>query len=210
MIPKIFHHVWIGPNPLPKQEKEWIQSWKDKHPNYEFFLWNNDTIKNLSIPDNCVSAIKHLDGLYACQADIVRYIAVHQFGGIYVDTDIECFKSIDELMSDNLEFIGLRPHGGNWMTNAFFGACKDSQILSSVVSNISPEKNPVRNPYGPTYLTRHVGRYFNYDRSLPIDKLRNERGHVLSPTFWSKKDPYCKHYFKASWLRKEIRNDRNK
>lgn len=205
MIPKIMHHVWVGPDPLPDQEKFFINSWKDLHPDWKFIFWNNDSIKNLDINDDCSQAIQDAGNLYACQADVIRYIAVNTFGGIYIDTDIECFRNIDELIDNEIEFLGLRPHSGNWITNAFFGAIKNSEVLNSVISNIFCQKNNQKNPYGPVFLTRHVRRKFNFKKNQKINESTSSKCSVLnSIEFWNQKskNPYCRHLFKGSWRKK--------
>ena len=144
--------------------------------------------------------MKSAGSLYACQADIIRYVAVQKLGGIYVDTDVECYRNINDLLTDTLEFIGLRPHGGNWMTNAFFGSKANSQVLKKVINNIRGGLNRVKNPYGPTYLTRHVRRHFDFVTGV-VDQVKRDDVKVLPSEFWGhkNKDAYCKHYFKASW-----------
>ena len=37
MIPKIIHQIWIGPKPAPTNL---MNSWKNKHPDFEYILWN--------------------------------------------------------------------------------------------------------------------------------------------------------------------------
>ena len=98
MIPKILHQVWVGPNPIPEEEKEYIKTWKKYHPNWEYMIWNNDNLSILQLPPNCIEAFNASNGVYACQADIVRYVAVLKYGGVYIDTDIECYKPIDDLI----------------------------------------------------------------------------------------------------------------
>ena len=39
--------------------------------------------------------------LYAQKADIARYEVVHRFGGVYLDTDMECLRPLDDLISDH-------------------------------------------------------------------------------------------------------------
>tara|TARA_R100001163_G_C5052750_1_gene189369 strand:+ start:1101 stop:1712 length:612 start_codon:yes stop_codon:yes gene_type:complete len=201
MIPKIIHHVWVGPNPLPEQEQSFIDSWKKYHPDYDFVMWNDNNINSLNLNNNCLYAIKSAGSLYACQADIVRYVAIQKLGGIYIDTDVECYRNINDLLTDKLDFIGLRPHRGNWMTNAFFGSKANSEVLKIVISNIGGIKaSRDRNPYGPMYLTKHVRRHFNFTTGA-VDQVKRDDVKVLPFKFWSDKheDAYCKHYFKASW-----------
>tara|TARA_B100000131_G_scaffold308653_1_gene338247 strand:- start:168 stop:785 length:618 start_codon:yes stop_codon:yes gene_type:complete len=199
-IPKIMHHVWLGPNALPKPEQSYIDSWKEHHKDYDFMIWHDKDIKSLNLNENCLEAMKKAEPFYACQADIIRYIVIQKFGGIYIDTDVQCYRNIDDLLTEKLEFIGLRPHRGNWMTNAFFGSEENSEMLKIVIKNITGVQHRVRNPYGPTYLTKNVRRYFNFMQG-EVDHVKKDNVKILPCSFWGhkNKDAYCKHYFKASW-----------
>ena len=162
-------------------------------------FWNDNNINKLDINEKCISAIKNAGTMYACKADIVRYIAVHTYGGFYIDTDVECYRSIDNILSSEIEFIGLRPHGGNWITNAFFASEANSEILSKVISGIHERKCIAKNPYGPTYLTRKLVEHLKHKGA--VDSINSRYVKILSPEFWSNKNEkaYCKHYFRASW-----------
>ena len=93
MIPRIIHQVWVGGLDIPKSEIKWMETWKQKHPSWKFMMWNDDNISELEMPTNCIEAYNNLEGLYALQADVVRYNAVFRHGGFYIDTDVECFKT---------------------------------------------------------------------------------------------------------------------
>lgn len=200
LIPKIIHHVWLGPKPVPDQEQKFIESWEKLHPDYDFIMWNDSNIDRLEINDTCRKAMENAGRMYACQADIVRYIAINKLGGVYIDTDVECYKNIDNLLTENLTFMALRPHAGNWVTNAFFASTPNHAILNSVINNITDEKYRVKNPYGPVYLTRHLRSYLNYKEG-EIHEVVCEDAKVLHFDFWSvnNKEAYCRHYFRASW-----------
>ena len=40
MIPKVIHYCWFGGNPLPKELQDYIDTWKEKCPDYEIKCWN--------------------------------------------------------------------------------------------------------------------------------------------------------------------------
>ena len=50
MIPKIFHHVWVGSNPMPEKEIKYIESFRRHHPDWEFMFWIEDNISTLQMP----------------------------------------------------------------------------------------------------------------------------------------------------------------
>lgn len=41
--------------------------------------------------------------------DMIRYMILYCHGGVYVDLDIECFKSIDPLVENKSFFLGMEP-----------------------------------------------------------------------------------------------------
>jgi mannosyltransferase OCH1-like enzyme len=87
VIPRIIHQIWLGPLTPPSKA---LDSWKKKHPNWEYRLWTEDNLPNLKnqhafdVSDN-----------YPQKADILRYELLEQFGGVYVDADVHCIKPVD-------------------------------------------------------------------------------------------------------------------
>lgn len=41
-IPKKLGHIWIGPKQQPSQ---WMQSWIDRHPDWDYTLYDNDFLR---------------------------------------------------------------------------------------------------------------------------------------------------------------------
>ena len=93
MIPKRIHYVWVG-GKLPDAQRGYIDSWRATNPDYELVLWNEDNI------DFSVDLVRrsYEERKWAKVADIVRLTAVHQQGGVYLDTDIQLYKSLDPLL----------------------------------------------------------------------------------------------------------------
>ena len=96
MIPKIIHYCWFGGNPIPEQNKKCIESWKKYCPDYEIKEWNEN---NFDI--NCCDYVREAyeAGKWAFVSDFVRIWALHEFGGIYMDTDVEVIKNLDTFLS---------------------------------------------------------------------------------------------------------------
>lgn len=96
MIPKIIHCVWFGGKPMPEKEKMCIESWEKMMPDYEIMIWNET---NFDV--NKVRYVKEAYVLkkYAFVSDYVRLWALYNYGGIYLDTDVEVIKPLDDLLS---------------------------------------------------------------------------------------------------------------
>lgn len=92
-IPKKIHQIWLG-SPLPEGYKQWANSWKKMHPDYEYKLWTDEDVKSLNLPNKkAYNDIKNPGP----KSDILRYHILNKFGGIYIDTDFECLQSFHTL-----------------------------------------------------------------------------------------------------------------
>jgi mannosyltransferase OCH1-like enzyme len=96
MIPKIIHYCWFGNGQMPDLALKCIASWKKYLPEYEMKLWNED---NFDI--NSVIYVKeaYVAKKYAFVTDYVRLFALYYEGGIYMDTDVEIIKPLDNLLN---------------------------------------------------------------------------------------------------------------
>lgn len=95
MIPKKIHYCWFGRGQMPELAVKCINSWKKHLPDYELILWNED---NFDI--NCNQYVKEAyeSKKYAFVTDYVRLYALYHHGGIYMDTDVEVLKSLNEFL----------------------------------------------------------------------------------------------------------------
>src|SRR4051794_36036393 len=128
MIPRIFHHIWPGSDPMPKEVERLRNTWRDHHPEWELRLWgvaDLHSLDNQSLFDRAPS--------YAQKADIARYEVVRRCGGVYLDTDMECLRPIDELLSDDLAFFAGREASGS-VNISMFGATPGHPLLGEVVA----------------------------------------------------------------------------
>jgi mannosyltransferase OCH1-like enzyme len=207
MIPKILHFVWLG-SVIPDEEKKYINSWKKYNPDFHIMIWNDENFLDLNISEPSLKAIKAGEGIYAYQADIIRYHAIYKYGGFYIDTDIECHKPIPHSFL-NFEMIFLRPRNEiNWITNAFFGALPNNLFFKILIENITPKPvNTVKKLkgylFGPSFFTNILYIFLKKSKSEKVLNLSNKQIHVLDYDFWSPKNKNrnCTHFFKASWLK---------
>lgn len=95
MIPKVIHYCWFGRGKMPALAIRCISSWKEYLPDYELRLWNEDTFDITSVPyvKEAYEARK-----FAFVTDYIRLYAIYYFGGIYLDTDVELLKNLDNLL----------------------------------------------------------------------------------------------------------------
>ena len=98
MIPKKIHYCWFGKNPLPEQTKQYIETWKKYCHDYEIIEWNED---NFDINQNQYCKEAYEAKKWAFVSDYVRLKVLYDNGGIYMDTDIEVIKPLDDLLQYN-------------------------------------------------------------------------------------------------------------
>ncbi len=121
MIPKIIHYCWFGPKPLPKVVKQCVATWHKHMPDYEYMLWNED---NSPMEHPFVKSAYEAKK-YAFVADYVRFWALYNYGGVYLDTDMYVLKSFDDLLSDDF-FAGWETADGSSADTAPVGTTDSS------------------------------------------------------------------------------------
>lgn len=96
MIPKTIHYCWFGHGQMPELALKCIESWHKFMPDYEYKLWNEDNFDVNSMP---YTKEAYESRKFAFVTDVVRLYALYHEGGIYMDTDVEILKPLDDLLS---------------------------------------------------------------------------------------------------------------
>ncbi|MEG0035003.1 MAG: capsular polysaccharide synthesis protein, partial [Bacilli bacterium] len=81
MIPKIIHYCWFGKKDIPEPLQHYITGWKEKCPDWEIKLWNED---NFDINSHPFTKKAYEEKKYAFVSDYVRALALCEFGGVYL------------------------------------------------------------------------------------------------------------------------------
>lgn len=124
MIPKIIHYCWFGGSPLPKDVQKCIESWRKYCPDFEIIEWNE---KNFDYTQYRFSNEAYKVKEWAFVSDVARLHAVYEYGGIYLDTDVEVIKSLDNLLHLS-GFVGAEDMY-DINTGVGFGAEKGHKII---------------------------------------------------------------------------------
>jgi mannosyltransferase OCH1-like enzyme len=103
MIPKVIHYCWFGRNPLPASALRCIESWKRYLPGYEIVEWNEDNFDVREIP---YVAQAYDAGKYAFVSDYARFWVLHNYGGLYFDTDVEVVAPMDDILESG-PYMGM-------------------------------------------------------------------------------------------------------
>ena len=123
MIPKIIHCIWFGKGEMNERAKLCIESWKRVMPDYEIKIW---TEEDLGTEINDFMKQSYNAKKYAYTADVARLWVLYFYGGIYMDTDVEVYKPLDEFLN-NEGFIGFEDT--NYLSTAVIGAEEFNPVI---------------------------------------------------------------------------------
>lgn len=98
MIPKIIHYCWFGGKSLTEDAKRYIETWRKYCPDYEIMRWDES---NFDVMQNLYCKEAYEAKKWAFVSDYVRLKVLYDYGGIYMDTDVEVIKSLDPLLCFN-------------------------------------------------------------------------------------------------------------
>lgn len=98
MIPKVIHYCWFGRGKKPHLIRKCIESWSRVMPDYQIKEWNED---NFPIHEFPFAQEAYNERKWAFVADVCRFYALYNEGGIYLDTDVEVFKTFDTLLANS-------------------------------------------------------------------------------------------------------------
>lgn len=137
MIPKIIHYVWLGGNQLPLAMQRCIDSWRKFMPDYEIIKWDDERIAEI---DSIFMREAIAEKKWAFVSDVVRLYAIANYGGIYLDTDVEVFKSFDPLLlyhafigRENSMHLKVR-RTINYVTTCTFGAEPNNRFIKTCLA----------------------------------------------------------------------------
>lgn len=137
-IPKIIHQIWLG-GPVPEAYTQWIESWRKLHPDWQYKLWTDETVKSLTLHNQ-----DYYDNAYYYgeKSNILRYELLYQFGGVYVDIDFECLQPLDDLHYKYDFYCGLAPLDAKilYINNALIGSKPGHPILEHCIKTIEQDK----------------------------------------------------------------------
>lgn len=103
-IPKKLSHIWIGPLEPPL---EWMQTWIDKHPDWEYRLYDNAFLAEHRFQTHMQIDEYMKRGMYAGVADLMRYEILYEFGGYMAGADSVCLHNIEELFDDDFSLYTI-------------------------------------------------------------------------------------------------------
>lgn len=217
MIPKIIHLCWLSGDPYPPKIRMCLESWKKHLPDYKIWLWDLNRF-DINSSRWCKEAFDAKK--YAFAADYIRCYALYNYGGIYLDSDVEVLKPYDDLL-DIPYFCGME-NFDRAIEMATFGSekgyepfklmmdfyDKNNFIKSDGTFNqlVCPEvfKSVTKEAGYTTKRIQNKGEFVNDPKTIcALPK------YYFSPDeFDVRKETYSIHHFQASWFTPRYRKFR--
>lgn len=217
-IPKKIHYCWFGRGEKNALMNKCINSWKENLSDYEIIEWNED---NFDV--NCNKYVKEAyeHKKYAFVTDFVRLYVLYNYGGVYMDTDVEVIKRIDHFLKHSA-FSGFESN--NYIPTGIMGAKKGNKwikVLLDEYKDLAFVKND-----GTFDLTTNVTRITKTTieryKLTPNDKFQDLKDVVFYPhDYFCPKDwvsgkiqitdnTYTIHHFNGSWHSKKEKKQNSK
>lgn len=243
-IPKIVHHIWLG-GELPASYRRLRQTWIDIHPDWVFVLWTDNSVnykegtkvlqgeqefkdyleKGVSPGDELVVDVHGINlhnqlffdqsTNYGERSDLLRYELIYRYGGVYLDTDMECLKRLDVFNHSYDFYIGIQPLDVRVLALGIgiFGSVPGHPILKHCIDTIRDYRHldAIWMRTGPVHLTRSFfavaplceginivfpSTYF-YPVGITHKNLRREQMDKMI-----KQESFSLHLWGASWTTK--------
>lgn len=128
-IAKIIHYCWFGDKQKSEFINKCISSWNNILEDYEIIEWNESNF-NININNYVREAYEQKK--YAFVSDYVRVYALYNYGGIYLDTDVEVFKKFDDLL-ENDSFWGFEEK--DYIATSTIGAKKGNKLIKEFLDS---------------------------------------------------------------------------
>ncbi len=114
LIPKVIHYCWFSGKEMPDGFKKCVESWRKYCPDYEIRRWDES---NYDITGNLYMKQAYDHQKWGFVPDYARLDILFRHGGIYMDTDVELVRNLDELLYQEA-FCGVEKWG-----NINMGGC---------------------------------------------------------------------------------------
>lgn len=126
-IPKIIHYCWFGNGQKSDLSNKCIESWKKILTDYEFMEWNES---NIDIESNYYVKTAYDLKKYSFVADFARIYALYNYGGIYLDLDVEVLNKYDAFLNEDMFFSF---EDSNHVSTATIGSKKNHFFLKELL-----------------------------------------------------------------------------
>lgn len=97
-LPRQIHYCWFGPKSLSALNFDCGQTWRYRMPGYDIVQWNEKNLpRGLTPTGERFLETALSNGKWTNASNLVRMVVMAEYGGIYLDTDMEMLQSLEPL-----------------------------------------------------------------------------------------------------------------
>ena len=201
---KLIHRFWGG-DPMPDDYVEYGVRWQELNPDWTVVEWrtehddtsyvgsaldvtkviNSDVWKSINIPPPGMQ-IDNV-AMWTQRADVVSYEILYNYGGLYVNTDIEPVRPLTQMFEDAMleTYPAAAMEDDTWLVNSAMWAPQSGSVFFKEVIDRLPDRyflwsGEFMNVTTGPHLLTHVASY------MPIIALDKD---VFSHVHWSQVPP---------------------
>ncbi len=224
-IPKVIHQIWLDDEhsgKIPAEFVPYVKTCIEKHlgGEWQYKLWTDKDVENLELYNR---EYYDFSSNYGVKSDLLKWEIIYKFGGVYLDTDIECLKSLEILHYTYDFYVGIQPLETKYLQlgAAVFAAHPGHPILKHCIETIKDDwnlKGSAVNKTGPVHFTKSfyacAGRgtidialppnYF-YPICKPPYFFRTPVAPQEERERWIKEGAFTIHHWSMSWMPPEYR-----
>lgn len=213
MIPKKIHYCWFGGNPLPELAQKCLASWQKFCPDYEIIQWNEENFNLEEIPyiQQAYQAKK-----WAFVSDYARFKILYDEGGVYLDTDVELIRPLDDLLEAG-GFMASESKDCQVATGLGIAAPKGLPLYQEILEDYKASSFLKEDgTCDLTTVVERITRILDGHGLEHVDKLQKVAGIVIYPKeyfcpldYHTRKirctqNTYAIHYYADSWKDKPV------
>ena len=182
MIPSILHQTWKNKE-IPDQWKASYDSCQRVMASYTRRLWTHDEMEAFvkqNYPEMYDTYMSYPHDIQRC--DSFRYMVLYHFGGIYLDLDIACKLSLDELLKYDI-VMSISSNIGQYFTNAILMIKPNHPFFRYIIDHLAEYKDSyslfgkhlhVMNSTGPIFLTKMYEKFVETNGKIENFHIMNK------------------------------------
>ena len=195
-IPKIIHYCWLSQQEKPEVVQHCMASWKKYASDYTFVEWNSQTFDIYSTP---FTAYWYKKKVWAFVSDYIRLYALYTQGGVYLDSDMELLKPLDEFLKHDIILSLEHPAEHPDYPESIEAACMASRaqhpFFKQVMQRLAQDRTRKEHKYKliPSVLAEEL-KQFGVKRMIPqrFQDIEIFPHTYFSPLLLSEKDAILK------------------